>query len=226
MPVEALAPAPGPPKAEPPAAESLAEMIAPARTALAVIDIQGDFAAPDGAMGQVGCDLSEVEGVIDRAERLIAAARRAGAQVMFARVVTTAEGDAENLKAFYRRKGYPEDAVGVCRAGTPGADYYRVRPEPGDIEVAKPLFSSFVATDLEAQLRARGVDTLAILGLTTDCCVDCTARDAFHRGFHVFLVEDACSAYDPALHRGSVAALSKNVALTVSTAEVLEAWGA
>ena len=214
MPVEALAPP----------LEVLAEMIAPARTALAVIDIQGDFAAPDGAMGHVGCDLSDVEAVIDRAERLIAAARTAGATVMFARVVTTPETDAPNLTAFYRRKGYGEDAAGICRAGTSGADYYRVAPQSGDIEVEKPLFSSFVGTDLEAQLRARGVDTLVVLGLTTDCCVDCTARDAFHRGFHVFVVQDACSAYGEALHRAALSGLEKNVALLTTTDEVERAW--
>ena len=214
MPVEALAPP----------VEVLAEMIAPARTALAVIDIQGDFAAPDGAMGHVGCDLSEVEAVIDRAERLIAAARAAGATVMFARVVTTPETDAPNLTAFYRRKGYGEDAAGICRAGTPGADYYRVAPQSGDIEVEKLLFSSFVGTDLEAQLRARNVDTLVVLGLTTDCCVDCTARDAFHRGFHVFVVQDACSAYGEALHRAALSGLEKNVALLTTTDEVERAW--
>ena len=219
MPVEARAPA-----AEPLAAEPLARMIDPARTALAVIDIQGDFAAPDGAMALVGCDLSDVETVIDRAEALIAAARAAGATVMYARVVTTAGTDAANLKALYRRKGYPEDAVGVCRAGTPGAAYYRVTPAPGDIEIEKPLFSSFVGTDLEAQLRARGVDTLVFAGLTTDCCVDCTARDAFHRGFHVFVVQDACSAYGEDLHRAALMGLEKNVAMLTSTDEVARAW--
>jgi nicotinamidase-related amidase len=143
---------------------------------------------------------------------------------MFARVVTRPETDAPNLKAFYRRKGYGEDAVGVCRAGTPGADYYRVRPEPGDVEIEKALFSSFVGTDLEAQLRARGVDTLVFVGLTTDCCVDCTARDAFHRGFHVFLVQDACSAYGEELHRSALAGLERNVAMLVTTDEVSKAW--
>ncbi len=133
MPVEALAP-----PVEPLAAEPLAQMIDPARTALAVIDIQGDFAAPDGAMAKVGCDFSDVEVVIDRSQALIAAARKAGATVMFARVVTTPQGDAPNLKAFYRRKGYPEEAVGVCRAGTPGADYYRVKPEPWSSSASQP----------------------------------------------------------------------------------------
>ncbi len=199
-------------------------MLDPATTALAVIDIQGDFAAPDGAMAQVGCDLSDVEAVIDQAQALIAAARAAGAPVMFARVVTTADGDAANLKALYRRKGYPDDAVGICRAGTPGAGYYRVSPQPGDIEVEKPLFSSFVGTDLEAQLRARGVQTLVFVGLTTDCCVDCTARDAFHRGFHVFVVQDACSAYGEELHRAALMGLEKNVAMLTTTEDVAAAW--
>ncbi len=219
MPAEAIA-AP----AEPMPAEPLSQMINPARTALAVIDIQGDFAAPDGAMAQVGCDFSDLEPVIDRTEQLISAARTAGATVMFARVVTTPETDAPNLKAFYRRKGYGEDAVGVCRAGTPGADYYRVSPQAGDIEIEKPLFSSFVGTDLEAQLRARGVDTLVFVGLTTDCCVDCTARDAFHRGFHVFVVQDACSAYGEALHQAALMGLEKNVAVLTTTDEVAAAW--
>ncbi len=213
-----------PVEAATPPAESLAEMIDPARTALAVIDIQGDFAAPEGAMGQLGCDLSDVEAVIDLAERLIAAARTAGATVMFARVVTTPQTDAPNLKALYRRKGYGEAAVGVCRAGTVGADYYRVAPLPGDIEIEKPMFSSFAGTDLEAQLRGRGVDTLVMVGLTTDCCVDCTARDAFHRGFHVFVVQDACSAYGEALHQAALSGLEKNVALLTTTDEVIQAW--
>ena len=217
MSVEALA-------AETLGPETLAQMIDPARTALAVIDIQDDFAAPGGAMARIGCDLSDVEAIIDRTEALIAAARSADAVLMFARVVTTAEGDAPNLKALYRRKGYPDDAVALCRAGTPGADYYRVQPEPGDIEVEKPLFSSFVGTDLEARLRARSVDTLVFVGLTTDCCVDCTARDAFHRGFHVFVVEDACSAYGDAPHRSALVGLERNVAMLATTDGVLEAW--
>lgn len=205
-------------------AEPLAQMIAPARTALVVIDFQGDFAAPNGAMAQYGVDMSHVEETIDRTQQLIAAGRKAGVRIVFARVVTRPETDAENLKAFYRRRGFPEEAAAICRAGTAGADYYRVEPVPGDIEIEKPLFSSFVGTDLEEQLRAARVDTLVITGMTTECCVDCTTRDAFHRGYNCFLVEDACTAYEESLHRGAVEALSKNCALLVQTDEVEQAW--
>jgi nicotinamidase-related amidase len=191
---------------------------------LVVIDVQGDFAASDGAMGYAGVDMSDVEPTIDRIQRLIAAARKAGAALVFARVVTRPETDSDALKQLYIRKGYGAEAVAICRADTPGAAYYRVAPEPGDIEIEKPLFSSFVGTDLDAQLKARGIDTLVFTGLTTDCCVDCTARDAFHRNYHGFIVDDACSAYGQDSHAAAMLGLTKNVALAVTAAEVEAAW--
>jgi nicotinamidase-related amidase len=205
-------------------AMGLAPMIPPSTTALVVIDVQGDFAAPDGAMGYAGVDMSDVEPTIDRIERLIATARKAGATLVFARVVTRPETDSEALKQLYIRKGYGADAIAICRADTPGAAYYRVAPEPGDIEIQKPLFSSFVGTDLDAQLRARGVETLVFTGLTTDCCVDCTVRDAFHRNFNCFIVDDACSAYGQDVHAAAMLGLTNNVALAVTAQEVEAAW--
>ena len=205
-------------------ADALSPMLDPARTALVVIDVQHDFAASDGAMGLAGCDLSDVEAVIDRIERLIVAARAAGATVAFTRVVTRPETDSEALKRLYARKGHGEAAVAICRAGAPGAAFYRVAPQPGDIEVAKPLFSSFVGSDLDEQLRARGISNLVLAGLTTDCCVDCTARDGLHRGYDGFVVGDACSAYHPALHAAALMSLTQSCAIAVSTAAVEAAW--
>jgi len=205
-------------------AERLAPMIPASTTALVVIDVQGDFAAPDGAMGHAGVDMSDVEPTIDRIERLIAAARAAGATVVFARVVTRPETDLDALKRLYIRKGYGEEAIAICRADTPGAAFYRVGPKPGDIEIQKPLFSSFVGADLDEQLRAKGIDTLVLTGLTTDCCVDCTARDAFHRNYSCFIVDDACSAYGEDVHSAAMLGLTKNVALAVTTQAVEAAW--
>ena len=207
------------------APESLRDMVEPGRTALVVVDVQVDFAAPDGAMAATDCDVSASERAIDRIETLIAAARQAHAKLVFIRVVTEPESDLPNLKRFYARKGYPPDAVALCRAGTRGADYYRVAPEPGDIETQKPLFSAFAgASDFDARLHAAGVETLVFTGLTTECCVDSTLRDAFHRGYDCFLVEDACAAYRPSLHTGAVEALAENYALVIQTHDLLAAW--
>lgn len=202
----------------------LPAMVAPSRTALVVIDVQQDFLSPDGPAGQWGIDLGVLEPPLQRIEALLPAARAAGVVPVLVRVVTRPESDSEALKLLHRRKGRPPDSVALCRAGTQGADYYRIRPEPGDIEIEKVLYSSFVGTDLDAQLKARGIDTLVVTGFTTECCVDCTVRDAFHLNYNIFLVVDACAAYEEALHWGALNGLSKNCALLTDSAAVLAAW--
>jgi len=204
-------------------AAELADMLPPERTALVVVDIQTDFAAPFGLLGRVGADMATIEPAIDRIEALIAAAREAGATVAFMRVVTRPETDPQALKTLMARKGTPGGEA-LCRVDDGGADYYRVVPQPGDIEIEKLLFNSFHGTDLDAQLRARGIDTLVMTGVSTDCCVDQTARDAFHRDYHVFVVSDACAAYEPDLHSGTLNVLQKNCALLVTSDAIEAAW--
>jgi len=205
------------------ALQGLPEMIAAPRTALLIVDIQNDFSGPEGMAARVGLDLSAAEPMIDRIEALLAAARGAAAHVFFARVVTRPETDSIALKTLMQRRGRP-GAEGICRADTFGADFYRVRPIAGEGSLEKPLFSCFHGTDFDAQLRARGVDTLVITGMTTDCCVDCTAREAFHRNYNVFVVSDATCAYSDALHLGALRGLEKNCALLTTSNDVVSAW--
>lgn len=204
-------------------AAELKAMLPPAATALVVVDIQTDFAAPFGLIGRHGGDLGPAEAAIDRIEALIAAARKAGVTVAFMRVVTREETDSDALKTLYARKGMPGGQA-ICRIEDGGADYYRVAPVAGDIEIEKLLFDSFHGTDLDAQLRARGVETVVMTGLSTDCCVDQTARSAFHHGYNVFAVTDACAAYEPGLHDSTMNILQKNCALLATSDAVIEAW--
>jgi biuret amidohydrolase len=203
----------------------LGAMIDPARTALVVIDVQEDFVGPTGAMAKVGVDMSGVEPALARIEALIAGARRAGATLAFARVVSSPETDSNALKLLNARKGRPPYAIAICRDGEAGSAYYRVSPQPGDIEIPKRLFNTFHGTDFDEQLRARGIDTLVFTGFTTDCCVESTCRDAFHRDYSVFVVSDATDAYGADLHVAALTAMRKNVALVTDTASVLAAWG-
>ena len=207
------------------AADALPAMIVPARTALLIIDAQNDFISPEGAAGHWGIDLGVFEPPLRHVGALVAAARAAGVTPVFIRVITREDTDTEALKHLHARKGRSPAQLAICRAGTPGAGYYGVSPEAGDWEIEKTLYSSFVGTDLDARLRAAGIDTLVVAGFTTECCVDCTVRDAFHRGYDVFVVRDACAAYEEGLHVGALAALSKNCALLTETQAVLAAWG-
>lgn len=204
--------------------ELLAPLIAPGRTALVIIDVQNDFAAPDGVAASWGVDLTPVEAAIDRMEPIVAHARQIGVPVWFVKVETTPETDSRALKQYFAISGQPSEALALCRAGTAGADFYRILPQPGDPQISKRLFSAFVGTDFESRLRSHGIDTLLLIGLTTDCCIDCTARDAFHRDFSVFIVADASAAYDGALHDSSLCILSRNCASVTDAKTVLSCW--
>jgi len=63
-----------------------------------------------------------------------------------------------------------------------------------------------------------------IAGLTTECCVESTARDAFERDYHVFIAKDAVAAYAPDLHQAALKALELNCAILIGADEIAAAW--
>ena len=72
----------------------------------------------------------------------------------------------------------------------------------GDPIVDKDRFSAFIqgASNLEALLRDRGIDTVLVVGTNTNVCCESTARDAMMRDFKTFMVEDANAAIDDQEH--------------------------
>ena len=189
--------------------------------------MQADFASPDGAAGRAGANLADVPAALAAARRLADAARSAAAPVVFVGLMTSPEDDSAAWAERLRRQGAdPAEGLALCRAGTPGAAFVGPAPLDGEPVVPKLRYSGFFRTDLDAQLQRLGVDTLVIAGLTTDCCVDCTVRDAVHLDYQVFVVSDACAAYDPALHDAVLQALGTNFAIVVGSDEVAAAWGA
>lgn len=205
--------------------DALADWIAPERTALLVIDMQVDFASPEGAAGRWGLDLSTVPAALAAAQRLASAARAARVPVVFAGLFTTPQTDSPAWgERMRRRGGDPLADIAICRTGEAGVVFVGATPEPGDLVIRKTRYSAFWGTDLDARLKALGVDTLVMAGLTTECCVDGSARDAFNLDYHVFVVADACAAYEPDLQAGALKMLELNTALLTDTDEVIAAW--
>lgn len=205
--------------------DGLAAWITPARTALVIIDMQVDFAAPEGRLGQWGVDLSTVPPALEKAEALADAARKAGAPVVFVGLFTRPETDSGAWRERMRRRGGdPDSDSGLCRADEVGSDWYGPKPLPGEAVVEKARYSGFHDAPLDGVLKGLGVDTLVVAGLTTECCVDCTVRDAFHLDYHVFLASDACAAYEAEVHAASLKALELNCAILVETDQVITAW--
>jgi len=205
--------------------DGLAAWIAPSRTALLVIDMQVDFASPEGVLGGYGIDLSTVGPALIKAQSLVDAARQAGAAVVFIGLQTSPDADSPAWKERMRRQGGdPDQDSALCRVGTAGAAFVGPQPVPGELVIAKTRYSGFFGTGLDAELRRRGLDTIVACGLTTECCVDCTVRDAFHLDYHVFVARDASAAYEPDLHEGALKSLELNCAILVDTDQVVSAW--
>lgn len=205
--------------------DGLAIWIEPARTALLVIDMQVDFASPSGLLGQAGLDMDIVKPALAAAQRLVGQARSAEVPVIFIGLQTRAELDSPTWKERMRRRGgSAEEESGICRAGEVGSEFYGPLPLEGELVVPKIRYSGFFGTNLDAALKAMGIDTLVACGLTTECCVDCTVRDAFHLDYHVFIASDACAAYEPDIHAAALKSLELNCAILVDTDQVLAAW--
>lgn len=182
----------------------------PRSTALVLIDLQrGITAFP--AEPHAAAD------VIARAARLAAGFRAAGAPVVLVRVAFSADGG-DRLQA-------PADEAQPARR--PPADFSEIvadlGPEEGDIVVTKRQWGAFYGTDLDLQLRRRGVTTIVLGGISTNFGVESTARDARERGYELLLVEDAMSARSADDHDFALARIFPRIGRVCSTDDVIAA---
>lgn len=213
-----------PVKPKPAYPDTLAGWVAPERAAVIVVDIQVDFASPEGVLGQAGLDMSVAAPAVATATRLVDAARAAGTPVIFVGLATTPATDSPVWGEWRRRRDGEDRGGAICRAGEPGSAFVGPIPQADETIIWKLRYSGFFGTSLDAALRARGIDTLIVCGLTTECCVDCTVRDAFHLDYLVYVPTDACAAYDPGIHESALQSLALNCATLVSTDEICAAW--
>lgn len=90
------------------------------------------------------------------------------------------------------------------------------------IHVAKHNWGAFHGTDLDVQLRRRGIDTIILTGIATTIGCDTTAREAIQHGYHVIAVEDAMTDFHAEFHKDDVEFIFKRLGRVRSTNEVLE----
>lgn len=202
---------------------ALKDWITPSRTALLLVDCQVDFASPDGVMAQEGHDVGAAMAAIGNAARLADAARGAGVPCLFARLITRPGEETPAMRDWKERRGHQDQPL-VCREGSKGAEFIGVAPRGGEAVFSKDRYNAFAGTALDAHLKSLKRDTLVIAGLTTECCVDSTARDAFERDYRVFVASDAVAAYEAELHQWALKALALNCALLADSRDVISAW--
>jgi nicotinamidase-related amidase len=138
---------------------------------------------------------------VERAERLLAAARAAAVPVVFFQEVHRPSGI-----DFGRELDGTEGVH--CVDGQPGTDLEpSLRPEPGEFHIVKRRYSGFIGTDLEIVLRGLGASTLILIGGLTDVCVHYTFADAHQRDFYVRVVSDCVGGSSQYRHDAALDAM-------------------
>lgn len=177
---------------------------------MVVIDLQKGIVARQGAPYPAAQ-------VVTNAARLLAVARKRGLFVVLVNVDYAPDGG---------------DRIGrSCdRPLVPGAfdrDFAALVPEldaqPTDYRVTKHQWGAFYGTDLDLQLRRRGIDTLILAGIATNIGVETTARNASERNYAQIFVEDAMTALSAAEHHMSVSTILPRLGHVRSTDAVVAA---
>lgn len=180
--------------------------LSPRSTAVIVVDMQHDFADPQGMFGRAGIPLEGIQAVVEPTRRVLDAARDAGILVVY----LTMQYDADLSKlgsasAPNRRRhmlmGVGDDVTApdgsASRVLVSGTWNTRIldelAPHPTDLVVAKHRYSGFFETELDQLLRERGIGSLIFTGCTTSVCVESTLRDAFYRDYQCLLLTDCCA---------------------------------
>jgi ureidoacrylate peracid hydrolase len=159
------------------------------RSALVVIDMQNYFCA-EGFPAEV----PQARGIIPNINRLARAMRSAGGAVVW--VQTTAAGAAQSWRNFetdmltpHRRQ---ERRAGLDEASRGYELFPTLEALPSDVRIKKIKYSAFIAgsSDLDAQLRSRGIDTVLIAGTLTNVCCESSARDAMMLDYKAVMITD------------------------------------
>lgn len=164
----------------------------PQRTALLVMDYQRGILA----------QLPDNEQLLDQVKSAIDNVRDHGGHVGWVRVAfEDAEFDAIPQTSVFAAMTSAERRPMLHAAAPETQIHPQLAPQSGDIRVRKTRVGAFSTTDLDEQLRAQGVDTLVLGGVSTSGVVLSTVREAMDRDYRIVVLSDACADRDPDTHR-------------------------
>jgi biuret amidohydrolase len=198
------------------------------RAALVLIDMQYATGARSGALGRKLAAQGSTTGDyrFDRIERLIlpntlkllSAFRAGGRGVIYvtigAQLPDAADAPPHMRKLFTDLHNY---------VGSHDHEILdELKPLPGEMVVRKTTIGAFASTGIDSLLRSLGKDQLYLLGVSTNMCVETTAREAADRGYQVTLIEDACGTTHADLHESTMKNFQRLFGRVRSTAQVLD----
>ncbi|MCB9960065.1 MAG: cysteine hydrolase [Rhodospirillaceae bacterium] len=197
-------------------------VLAPAETALLVIDIQNTYLDPHTDAHQRARwapFLERMNGtVIPNTARLIAEARARGVEVVFARIACL-KPDGRDRSLSQKKPGWNDLLLPKDRPDSQIVP--DLTPAPDDIVVLKTTDSALTGTNLRLLLANMGIKHVICAGIFTDQCVSSTVRSLADESFNVVVVEDCCAAGSHELHLKELEILNMIYCQVASLHEVL-----
>jgi nicotinamidase-related amidase len=189
-------------------------------TALVLVDYQVAL-CEEGELCRLPALAAQVRerGVIDRAAKVLEAARAAGVFVVHVRLAfdPTYELRTNRTK---RWDSYPAERAML--ADSPASQIVRaLAPADGEPVVIKGSVDPFIGTSLLAMLHGKGIRTVAIAGVATNLAVESGVRHAADSGLDVTVLEDLCASFSPAAHEFSTGTILPMFAAVVPSDEYL-----
>lgn len=165
----------------------------PNSTALVLIEYQNDFTSEGGALHEAVKPVMQSTGMLGNTAKTVEQARQAGALIIHAPITFTPDYHELSPKPYGILKGVVDSKA--FRKGEWGAEIVdALTPEAQDIVIeGKRGLDAFASTNLDFILRARSVQTIALCGFLTNCCVESTMRTGYEKGFEVVTLTD-CTA--------------------------------
>ena len=144
--------------------------------------------------------IEDSDDLLARAGQAIDLVRDRGGHIGYVRVAFT-DADLEAIPPTSRMGARIASSPQAFHADSPTTQIHdHVAPQDGDIIVRKTRVGAFSTTDLEQQLRDRGIDTLVLAGISTSGVVLSTVRDASDRDYRLLVLSDATADPDPDVH--------------------------
>jgi ureidoacrylate peracid hydrolase len=196
---------------------------AAAKSALIVVDMQNGFVHAQGSCAQAGFPVETMAPAIAPCRKAIETARRAGVPVVFTRY--TYRADFKD-GGFMLREKFPmlADVKALVAGSWDQAVLDELGARPEDFVIDKNRPSSFLGTPLESYLDGLGVEELVVCGVTTNCCVETTVRDAAQRDFRTFVLTDATAEWEPDRQAGALKTMGILFAHLLTTDQLAAAW--
>ena len=176
----------------------------PRTTALVLIEYQNDFTTPRGKLHEAVKAVMESTNMLENTVEMVDEARKAGATIVYVPIQFAPDFREISATPYGILKGCKDGQT--FQKGTWGAEIVDVlKPQPEDIVVeGKRGLDGFASTNLDFILRSRKIETIALGGFLTNCCVESTMRTAYELGYDVITIKDCAATFSEEAHRGAL----------------------